>query len=92
MTEEEAKQQALAMIQGVEEAMNDNTPPDQLAGIIAQMAPPEQLVPFATAPLEQLVDQLVALSPGTMLGTFAGRQYLATLQAALRRALNIPAS
>jgi hypothetical protein len=92
MTEEEAKAQALAMIQGVEEAMNDNTPPDQLAAIIAQMAPPDQLVPFATAPLEQLVDQLVSISPGTMLGTFAGRQYLATLQASLQRTLNIQAS
>jgi hypothetical protein len=92
MTEEEAKKQAVAMIQGVEEAMNDNTPPDQLAGIIAQMAPPDQIVPFATAPLDKLIEQLIALVPDTMLGTFAGRQYLSSLQTSLRAVLNIPAS
>jgi hypothetical protein len=92
MTQEEAAEQARALVSGVEEAMADDTPPDQLAQMISKVAPPEQLAPFATAPLAELVDKMVQVAPETMLATFAGRQYLASLQASLRIVLQIPAS
>lgn len=90
MTQEEAAEQARALIQGVEEAMNDHTPPDHLAAMIAKVAPREQLVPFATAPLQELISKMVEVAPETMLATFAGRQYLGSLQVALRKTLEIP--
>jgi hypothetical protein len=89
MTQEEAVEQARILVQGVEEAMNDHTPPDHLAAIIAKVAPREQLIPFATAPLPELISKLVEVAPETMLATFAGRQYLGSLQVALRQTLEI---
>ena len=92
MTQEEAAEQARALVAGVEEAMSDNTPPDQLAQLIVKVAPPDQLTPFATVPLAELVDKMVQIVPDTMLATFSGRQYLGALQTSLRAVLGIPAS
>lgn len=79
----EVRQQLEGLIQGLESAMTNGQSPEELAATILQMAPPEQLKPFASTPIAQLAEDISNIVPGTLLASYNGRKYLQQLQNAL---------
>lgn len=80
----EVKKQLTGLIQGLEGAMTNGTPVEELAVQILTMAPPEQLKPFADTPINQLAMDISNIVPGTLLASYNGRKYLSQLQAVLK--------
>jgi hypothetical protein len=78
-------EQMKAMISGLEESMTNGVPPNVLAGTIMQVAPPEQLRPFAQTPIQQLVADIQQVIPESMLASYQGRKYLSALQVELSK-------
>jgi hypothetical protein len=81
----EVAEQMKAMISGLEESMTNGVPPNVLAGTIMQVAPPEQLRPFAQTPIQQLVADIQQVIPESMLASYQGRKYLSALQVELSK-------
>jgi hypothetical protein len=81
----EVRQQLEGLIQGLESAMTNGQSPEELADTILNVAPAEQLKPFATTPINQLAEDISKVVPGTMLASYNGRKYLQQLQAILSR-------
>ena len=79
----EVRQQLEGLIQGLESAMTSGQSPQELADTILQVAPAEQLRPFATTPINQLAQDISEIVPGTLLASYNGRKYLQQLQAVL---------
>lgn len=87
VTREQVLEQIKSLVEGIEAAMNDGVPTDQLAASIARLAPPDQLLGFAQTPTSQLAMQLSEVVPDTLLTTYNGRQYLGALQQSMIRVL-----
>jgi hypothetical protein len=83
----EIVEQFKMMIGGIEDSMRSKMPPQELAATISKIAPPEQLLPFAQTPIDQLVSGMVEIVPETPLASYNGKKYIAALQGALRSIL-----
>jgi hypothetical protein len=83
----EIAEQFKMMIEGIEKSMRDKMPPQQLAATISKIAPPEQLMPFAQTPIDQLINGMVEIVPETPLASYNGKKYIGALQGALRTML-----
>jgi hypothetical protein len=81
-----------SLVQGIESAMNEGVNPAELAGTIARIGPPDQLIGFARTPTGQLAEQLGEVVPDSLLTTYNGRQYLGKLQQAILQVLGQPTS
>lgn len=81
----EVRKQLEGLIQGLENAMTNGQSPEELANTILQVAPAEQLRPFATTPINQLAEDISNVVPGTLLASYNGRKYLQQLQVVLSR-------
>ncbi|MHC4716338.1 MAG: hypothetical protein ACYS5V_05160, partial [Planctomycetota bacterium] len=79
----EVRQQLEGLVQGLESAMTNGQSPEELAVTILQIAPAEQLAPFASTPINQLVEDIGKIVPGTILASYNGRKYLQQLQKVL---------
>jgi hypothetical protein len=73
-------QQLRVLVKGLEDAMANGINPIMMAQSIAQMAPREQLGPFANTPIEQLIAEVSSVSPESQLTSYSGRKFLSTLQ------------
>jgi hypothetical protein len=74
----EVRQQLEGLVQGLESAMTNGQSPEELAVTILQIAPAEQLTP-----INQLVEDIGKIVPGTILASYNGRKYLQQLQKVL---------
>ena len=81
----EVRQQLEGLIQGLESAMTNGQSPEELADTILQMAPAEQLKPFASTPINKLAEDVSSIVPGTLLASYNGRKYLQKLQDVLSK-------
>jgi hypothetical protein len=79
----EIREQFQMMIAGIEDAMANKMPPAELAATISKIAPPDQLMPFAQTPIDQLIAGMAQIVPETRLASYNGRKYVAGLQSAL---------
>jgi len=80
---DEIRQQVFLLINGIEQSMANNAS----ASIVAEqltILPVEQLEPWANAETDALVDQLLTVSPDSIIGTFAGRKYIKEIQEAIK--------
>lgn len=79
----EVREQLEGLVQGLEAAMTNGQSPEELADTILQVAPAEQLKPFAETPINQLAEDISNVVPGTLLASYNGRKYLQALQEVL---------
>lgn len=80
---DEIRQQVFLLINGIEQSMANNAS----ASVVAEqltILPVEQLEPWANAETDALVDQLLTVSPDSIIGTFAGRKYIKEIQEAIK--------
>ena len=85
----EVREQLESLIQGLENAMTNGQSPQDLATTILQVAPAEQLKPFATTPINQLAEDISNIVPGTLLASYNGRKYLQQLQTVLSQKIGV---
>jgi len=84
----EAIAQLKALVMGLEEAMKNGAPPEAVAQGIVQVAPKDQIMPFAQTPIEQLSADISNAFPESMLATYGGKKYLKAVQANILARLN----